>query len=211
MHDHVAILRARLGPLMLAASVAGLIGCAPPLVLSSAPKAGPLPPTDTVATALERATVQVRYFSFSPTISIVAWSPTEAGYGLRAWIRRDGSLIRDHRLYVSTYSDPALRAFSRAVVPPSVLLMTGISPDVYACYFSRRCSPSETFGARIPDEVLRAHRDSLVVTFYGGGGREFMITVRRDLIDAYLAAVDAISAELRSRSSRGRPLSRGAT
>jgi hypothetical protein len=36
----------------------------------------------------------------------------------------------------------------------------------------------------------------VAVTFYGRQGRRLTITVRRDLIDAYLAAVDSASAAL---------------
>jgi len=35
------------------------------------------------------------------------------------------------------------------------------------------------------------------VKFYGRDNRELIITVRRDLIDAYLARVDSVSATLR--------------
>jgi hypothetical protein len=36
------------------------------------------------------------------------------------------------------------------------------------------------------------------VTFYGRG-RELTVTVRRDLIDAYLTAIDSVRAQLRRR------------
>lgn len=188
--------RTLLGALISAASLAGFVACAPPLILRTASTP---PPTDTVGAAPERVTVEVRYFPFSPTVAVVAWAPAEAAYGLRAWIRRDGSLIRDHRLYVSTYYEPAVRAFPQAVVPSKPLLVTGISHDIYACYFGDSCSPPETFGARVPDEVLRG-RDSVAVKFYGRGGRELVVTIRRDLIDAYVAAVDSVSAALRRRT-----------
>jgi len=89
--------------------------------------------------------------------------------------------------------------FHLATVPPRVLKMTGTSRDIYACYFGS-CSPFETLGVRIPDELLRANRDSVAVRFYGRGGRELIVTVRRDLIDAYLSSVDSVSAALRRRS-----------
>jgi hypothetical protein len=50
---------------------------------------------------------------------------------------------------------------------------------------------------RIPDVLLRANRDSLDVTFLGYGNRKHVLTLRRDLIDAYLSAVDSVSNELR--------------
>ena len=155
-----------------------------------------------IAAELPPATVQVRYFSYSPVVSVVAWRPGEPGYGLRGWIRRDGSLIMDHRIFVSTYYHPAVRAFPRAMIPTRPLLMTGVSHDVHACAFGDRCSPWETFGARVPDKVLRATGDSIPVRFYTYGGRDLVITFHRDLIGAYLAKVDSVSAELRRRSGR---------
>lgn len=187
---------------MLAVSLAGVVACAPPIILGTASTAtdavAPLP-TNTTGGAPEPPTIEVRYFPFSPTVSVVGWTATDAGYGLRAWLRRDGSLVRDHRLYVSTYYVPQMRSFHLAAVPPRALKMTGTSRDIYACYFGR-CSPFETLGVRIPDELLRANRDSVAVRFYGRGGRELVVTVRRDLIDAYLSSVDSISAALRRRS-----------
>jgi hypothetical protein len=99
---------------------------------------------------------------------------------------------------VGTYYEPWVRSLYFAAAPPRQFQMTGVSRDAYACYFGK-CSPFETIGVRIPDEFLREIRDSVAVTLYGRGGRELTITVRRDLIDAYLAAVDSVSAELRKR------------
>ena len=54
-----------------------------------------------------------------------------------------------------------------------------------------------TVGVRIPDSLLRANRDSLVVTFYPRVQEPWTITLRRDLITAYLNKVDSVVAELR--------------
>jgi hypothetical protein len=177
--------------LVVAASVAVLTACAPPIVLD------PVAPTpgervdDT-----ESPTIELRYFSFSPTVSVVSWPAEENWYGLRASVRRDGSLVRDHRLYVSTYFEPWMRTMYRAAIPPRGLQMLGVSRDSHACYFGR-CSPFETLSVRVPDEVLRTTRDSVTVTFYGSGNRQLMVTLRRGLIDPYLASVDSVSAALR--------------
>lgn len=203
MRDDFLAVRVDLRALLSTAAVAVLVGCAPPLNLRTASTQDVVvaQPTDTLGAIPEPATVQVRYFSFSPVVSVVAWSPAEAGYGLRAWIRRDGSLIRDHRIYVSTYYEPAVRAYPHAAVPPRKLLMTGIAHDVYACYFGDSCSPFESYGARIPDDLLRASTDSIAVTFYGRrGGPGLTVTVRRELIEAYLEKVDSVSVELRRSS-----------
>jgi len=192
VRDHVSPLRAA-GSLAIAAGFAAFIGCAPPIVLDTA-SAVP----DTTATADKPPTVELRYFPFSPTVSVVAWRAEDADFGLRTWVRRDGSLVRDHRLYVGTYFEPWVRSLYLAAAPPRQFEMTGVSRDTYACYFGK-CSPFETIGVRIPDEFLREIRDSVAVTLYGRDGRELTITIRRDLIDAYLTAVDSVTAEMRRR------------
>jgi hypothetical protein len=194
--------RSHVRALLLATSLTWLYGCAQPLRLNiaSSPTTKNLAaaPSDAVSVGPAPATVQIRYFTFSPSVSVVAWDPAENGFGLRAAIGRNGSIIRDHRIFVSTYYDPAVRAFPNAAVASTKLLLTGVSHDLYACYFGD-CSPAETFGARIPDELLRAHRDSVPVTFYARGGRALTLTVHRAVIDSYLAAVDSVRAALRRR------------
>ena len=197
MHDPLRFFRAPLGALTAVLTV--LIGCAPPIVLdNTAIVANAISPTltDLSTEASEPPTIELRYFSFSPTVSVVGWAGDDAGYGLRTYVRRDGSLVRDHRLYVSTYYGPAMRSYYLAHVRPRGLEMLGVSRDPLACYWGR-CSPFETMSVRIPDELLRSNRDSLDVTFLGHGNRKLVLTLRRDLIDAYLTAVDSVSAEMR--------------
>jgi len=197
MRDQFAFRRPVLGAVILAMCL-GLVGCAPPIVLATAPATADVaaPATADTNPAPQPPTIELRYFSFSPTVSVVGWTADDAGYGLRTVVRRDGSLVRDHRLYVSTYCVPWVRSLRLAVAPPKQLEMLGISRDTYACYFGS-CSPFETLAVRIPDDLLRANRDSVSVKFYGRDNRELIITVRRDLIDAYLARVDSVSATLR--------------
>ena len=153
--------------------------------------------------------VQVRELPNSPTIAVVAWEPDDNAFGLRTELRRDGSLVSDHQLYISTYYDGTIaltrsRLLKRAnwnvaeaVVPThQVLLSTGVSRDQYHCYWGA-CSPYELRGIRIRDEMLRSNRDSIAVRLYGRGDRELVVTVRRDLIDAYLSKVDSVAAALR--------------
>ena len=188
-----------------AMAVAALVGCAPPLVLDVAPPGagnGVQPRGESRAARAEGAeqpTIEVRYFRWSPTVSIVGWDADETEYGLRAVVRRDGTLVRDHRLYVSTYIVYGTREFSRAMTPTRPLLLTGLSRDPRPCQGGPICTPPETFGAWLPDALLRANRDSVTVRFYGRSGRELVITLRRELIDAYLHAVDSVIAELRQR------------
>lgn len=185
-------------------ALVGLIACAPsilPVTPSTATRIEVPPrghPADSTR-APEPATIEVRYYAHSPTVAIVGWDPTETAYGLRAWLRRDGSLIRDHRLYVSTYYTPARPVFTRAVTPSRPLELTGISRDVFACVGGRPCSPPETFGAFIPDALLRSNRDSIAVTFSNRGGREWLIILHRDLIDAYLGRLDSVVAVIRAK------------
>jgi len=140
---------------------------------------------------------------------VLAWEPDENGLGLSTELRRDGSLVSDHRLYVSTYYNgrisltdaPLLRRanwnVAEAVVPAhQVLLSTGVSRDPYHCYWGP-CSPYEVRGIRIRDEMLRSNRDSIAVKLYGRGDAPLVVTVRRDLIAAYLSTVDSVAAALR--------------
>jgi hypothetical protein len=182
--------------LVLATALTAL-ACTRPLSLN-VPKTDVVaaPPTDSSGRPTETSVVEVRYFPFSPTVSVVGWSSDDAGFGLRSWLRRDGSLVRDHRLYVSAYYLPGRGSYYLASVPPVQFEREGRSRDLYACYFGK-CSPFQTLGWRVPDDFLRASRDSLTVTLYGRDGRKLDLTVRRQLIDAYLAKVDSVSATLR--------------
>jgi len=185
-------------------ALVGLIACAPsilPVTPSTATRIE-VPPRPRGADSMrvpEPATIEVRYYAHSPTVTIVGWDPTETAYGLRAWLRRDGSLIRDHRLYVSTYYTPARPAFTRAVTPSRPLELTGVSRDMFACVGGRPCSPPETFGALIPDALLRSNRDSIAVRFYNRAGRELVVVLHRDLIDAYLGRLDSVVAVMRTK------------
>lgn len=194
-------------------ALAGLAGCAPSIlpVTGSGTTRVEVPPRrdpDDSTLLAQPATIEVRYYAHSPTVTIVGWDAMETAYGLRAWLRRDGSLIRGHRLYVSTYYTAAKPTFIRAVTPSRPLELTGVSRDVRSCAGGRPCPPGETFGALVPDELLRANPDSIPVTFYDGAGRELLIILHRDLIEAYLGRVDSVVAEMRkkrpARSSRSR-------
>jgi hypothetical protein len=160
--------------------------------------------------------VQVREYNRSPTVNVVAWAPDDNGYGLQAMVRRDGTLLRDHRFYVSTaylgagffrntaatFGHAGLdgRRFIEMIAPQELLLeREGIVRDVHYCFGWPRCSPRETGGARVPDSVLRASRDSVSLKFYDRYATEMIVTLRRDVIDPYLRAVDSVSAALRGK------------
>ena len=147
---------------------------------------------------VDSAAVELRSYSFSPHLEILSWTTNDADIGLRAVLRRDGSLVRDHRLYVSTYSSVAAGSrFNLALASTRQLKLTGISRDPKACAGGKACTPSETFGARIPDELLRSNRDGLPVKFYARDGHEVQVTLHRDLINVYLTTVDSITSSLR--------------
>ena len=63
--------------------------------------------------------------------------------------------------------------------------------------FNRACTPSSTFGARIPDGPLRASKENVAVTFSTSSGDETVFTLRRGLIDAYLRTVDSVMASFK--------------
>jgi hypothetical protein len=69
--------------------------------------------------------------------------------------------------------------------------------DADACRFGNVCSPATTVGIGISDELLREHRDSLVVTLRPRNGRHWTIRLDSALINAYLATTDSVSASLK--------------
>jgi len=164
---------------------------------------------------VETTVVQVREYNRSSTVNVLAWAPDDDGYGLQTMVRRDGTLVRDHRFYVSALYlgagffrstgvtlGPALngRRFVEMIAPQELLLeREGLSRDVHYCFGWPRCSPLETGGARVPDSVLRASRDSVSLKFYDRYATEMIFTLRRDVIDPYLRTVDSVAAALRRR------------
>lgn len=147
--------------------------------------------------------VQLRDFPSASSIAIRAWTPDAAAYGLQARVGRDGSLHGgvqrgDHRLYMSTFYVNDKGGFSHAVAPDGTLLRHGgAATDTHACDDIDRCAPRTTVGVSVPDALLRANRDSLVVDFRPGAGRAWSVTLRRELIAAYLGAVDSVAAARR--------------
>lgn len=147
--------------------------------------------------------IQVRDVPNAPYVVIVGWDAGNADYGLRTRLRRDGShlgegRVGEHRLFLSTVFVEANGAFAHAVAHNRKLLRnTGTARDIDACRFGNVCSPNETVGVGVSDEFLRENRDSLVVTLRPSTGRHWTIRLDRSLIDAYLGAVDSVSASLK--------------
>jgi hypothetical protein len=186
--------------LVCTAFVAGVAGCSLPMI-GGGSSAATSAVTDTAAVA--PPIVQVRAFWRSSVISVVAWDPDDAAFGLRTSVSRTGELVGglrfgDHRLYLTPLYAHDMGGFAHAAVMPGPLLLgTGAQRDPYSCFYGKDCSPMVTVGVRVPDSLLRANRDSLVVTFFPSVLDPWTITLRRALIAAYLNKVDSVVAELR--------------
>lgn len=190
----------------VSAFVIASLACAPlPGTNSSA--AAPVV-SDAVHPAVAPPIVQVRDYWRSSTIAIVAWDEDAAEFGLRTSVTRSGTLVGgkrfgDHRLYVTPFLSRDLGGFKYATAAKGELLLSaGAQKDTYACFYGSTCSPMVAEGVRIPDALLRANRDSLVVTFHPSVQQPWSITLRRELIDAYLQKVDSVAAVMTSVASR---------
>ena len=183
--------------------------CSSPFGRHAAPVAPAVQPSTGNDTTPPPPIVQVRDYWRAASVSVLAWDEYDRGFGLRTSIDRRGILhggLRsgDHRLYVDAVYAWTMGGFTHAaIMPDTLLLSTGGQRDLYACFYNhKQCSPMFTIGVRIADSLLRAHRDSLVVTFVRRNELPWTITLRRDLITAYLRAVDSIVAERRRVASR---------
>ncbi len=138
--------------------------------------------------------IQVRNFPAASIVEVVAWNASEPAFGLRTWVRRSGAPDRYHRLWV-TLDFPSGRDVTQAqgLNRP---LQVSTATDTQNC-FEGKCSPTSTFGARIPDGAFRASKEDVAVKFITGSASEFTITMRRGLVDAYLATVDSVIASLK--------------
>ena len=173
-----------------------------------APNAGASPPEAERADAAGEAVaappvIQIRDYPGAPIVTVVAWSPTEPWFGLRGHVNRSGEIVGghrrgDHRLYVAATDVNELGGFARVSVVPvppgPVLLHSGPGPDPQACNRSDVCAPSSIYTIQMPDALLRPPRDSLAVTFTGGRYLDWRIPLDRELVDAYLRAVDSVAA-----------------
>jgi len=176
------------------------------LVIGARPTAGRTvsPATDSVAAtvgsrlALPQGgnVIQVRDVSSAPIVEIVAWSASNPGFGVRTWVRRSGgSPDRYHRLWGNIDFGPNGRdvATAKGLNRP---LQVSSATDTQNC-MAGTCSPASTFGARLPDAPLRAAKEDVAVAFVTNGGNEFTISLRRGLLDAYLATVDSVITALK--------------
>lgn len=148
--------------------------------------------------------VQVRTYSGSPIVTILAWDEDDGYFGLQSSITRDGTIVGtyrfgDHRLYMTPEFIWWMGGFAQAAIMPQarVLVGTGMRRDYYSCFYGKHCSPMISTGVAIPDSILRANPDSLVVTFFPRVYESWTLTLRRELIGAYLKTVDSVLAQTR--------------
>lgn len=194
--------------LVCATVTAGVVGCSLPVIgggSSAATRTLPaLAPDDA---AVGAPVVQVREFWRSSVVSVVAWDADDAAFGLRTSVTRTGELVGglrfgDHQVYMTPFYAQYMGGFKYATLTlPDLLLGTGTQRDPYSCFYGKDCSPMVTVGVRVPDSLLRANQDSLVMTFYPRVQKPWTITLRRELISAYLKTVDSVVMELRKTAS----------
>ncbi|MEP6781818.1 MAG: hypothetical protein ABJC26_18100 [Gemmatimonadaceae bacterium] len=55
--------------------------------------------------------IVVRDYWGAPSAAVVAWSPDEDSQGLRTEVRRDGSIVHDHQVYLSTHAVSNYKAY----------------------------------------------------------------------------------------------------
>ena len=152
-------------------------------------------PTASVATSsrVPSPTVMVRDFPGSSSVTIIAWNPGSPAFGLRTDVPRKGGTWRYHWLYVATNSVPE-REMAKVTGMNRSLRLQASTKDEQNCFGGKGCAPEEYFSARIPDDVLRANLDGVSVKFLTKSGNELEYTVRREVVDAYLVAVDSVRA-----------------
>jgi hypothetical protein len=185
--------------------LAGVTACSLPMMGGGSPSAtAAVQPESADVGEVAPPIVQVRSYWGAALVSVVAWDAEDAAFGLRTSVSRTGNLVGglrfgDHVLYMTPFLARDMGGFRYAAIMPAgqILLGTGWRSDPYSCFYGRHCSPMTTVGVRVPDSLLRANRDSLVVTFFPRAFDQWTITLRRELIAAYLTRVDSVVAEMR--------------
>lgn len=155
--------------------------------------------------------VQVRTYRGAPHVDILAWNPGENAFGLRASVALTGELVGaarrgEHTLYVTPEYAREMGGFGAARTTPASqpLLVVGWRRDDYACFYGKQCAPVFAMGFSLPDSILRAHRDSLVVEFSPALTDRWSITLDHNLITAYLKTVDSVVAATRRVAANSR-------
>jgi hypothetical protein len=129
-------------------------------------------------------------------------------FALRSWLDNKNGEVA-HQLYVedSYYGGPYLwNAVEGADGKP--LKFIPISRNQITCDLG--CSYADEFGAELPEDYLRAHKDGLAVTFLASGGKTLAINVAANIVTAELNAVDSVRATA-AKAAAATPSPAGAT
>ncbi len=189
--------------------VGALTGCALPMHGAGSTTAVPeeFESANNPDAVVDLPVVQVRTYWRAASVTIVAWDPEDGAFGLRTTVNRNGTLtggvkFGDHSLYMTPLLVQDMGGFKHAAAvhanaEAQILLATGARRDDYSCFYGKYCSPMVSLGVRVPDSLLRANQDQLVVTFYPAVMQPWTLTIRRQLIDAYLAKVDSVVTDMK--------------
>ena len=171
--------------LLTAALLLALAGCAGS---SSAPPPS-VPPATEVARSVEQdgkfiSLVGPRRQHAEPFLGV----PSTNFYALRSWLdTRNGEVA--HQLYVEDSYFGAKRNWEAARDKAGeTLRFVEISNNEITC--NPGCSYAEEFAAALPEALLRANLQGLVVTFTAKSGADKTLIVPGDLVAKQLAAVD---------------------
>lgn len=167
------------------------------VALLARPGAGRTVPRAAAAAPSQGGTIiQVRDFPSSPIVEVLAWNASAPAFGLRTWVRRAGAPDRYHRFWVNTdFVGPSGRDVTQAQGLNRPLPVS-YATDTQNC-LEGTCTPGSTLGARFLDGLLRGSKEDVAVKFITSGGTDFTVTLRRNLVDSYLAAVDSVIASLK--------------
>lgn len=123
-------------------------------------------------------------------------------FALRSWLdTRNGEAA--HQLYVEdSYFGTPLRWDAVHDANGRALRFIPISRNQITC--EDGCSYADEFAAALPEDVLRAHRDSgLALTFTAATGKNLAITIPGRFIAEQLAALDATRTALAANGAPG--------
>jgi hypothetical protein len=166
--------------LTLLGAASALTVAARPLASHEAPQGG--------------AVIQIRDFEKASIVEIVAWSAMEPQFGLRTFVKRNGTPDRYHRLWVNS-GYPAITDAAKAQGLNRPLPVSSQRDDQNC--LNNRCAPTSTVGARVPDDALRKATEHVEVKFFTNSGAEIVFTAHKPLVSAYLAAVDSVIGALK--------------
>lgn len=138
--------------------------------------------------------VQVRDFPNASIVDIVAWDAMNPQFGLRTFVRRNGTPDRYHRFWLT--ADFAGARDATTAQGFSRTLQVNIQNDNQNCW-NGKCTPTTTVGARVNDNWMRDAKGDAEVKFISSSGYEIPLSVKRGVVDAYLAAIDSVSKALK--------------